>query len=44
MGVAKRKEDRRLMMFEDAYSVWAEKRLILTDSSVVSHNQQSSPK
>ena len=27
MGVAKRKEDRRLMMFEDAHSMWTEGRL-----------------
>ena len=27
MGVAKRAEDRRLMVFEDAYSMWTERRL-----------------
>ena len=27
MGVAKRKEDRRLMMFEDAHSMWTGGRL-----------------
>ena len=27
MGVAKLAEDRRLMVFEDAYSMWSEKRL-----------------
>ena len=27
MGLAKRREDRRLMLFEDTYSMWAERRL-----------------
>ena len=27
MGLAKRKEDRRLMLFEDTYSMWTERRL-----------------
>ena len=28
MGAAKLAEDRRLMVFEDAYSMWAERRLM----------------
>ena len=27
MGLAKRREDRRLMLFEDTYSMWTERRL-----------------
>ena len=34
MGVAKRREDRRLIMFEDAHSMWTEGRLTQEQATV----------
>ena len=34
MGLAKRREDRRLMLFEDTYSMWTERRLTQAQAAV----------